>query len=143
MKSPTKNDWLLQHRNVNSSGSQASIATVSVELSENAGSINEEEENAIVKKSIYTKPLTAQQQAAKTSKNKKARGKATKKKQIERLNVPQTVKINEKLSLTTPEFKKDLILIDTRQKEYSSSSSEIEYKNFMFFIRGPTTILYR
>ena len=36
-----------------------------------------------------------------------------------------------------------MILIDTRQKEYSSSSSEIEYKHFMYFIRGPNTILYR
>ena len=128
MKSPTKNDWLLQHRNVNSSESQASIDTDSVDLSENAGSINEEEKNAIVKKSIYTKPLTAQQQAAKTSKNKKARGKATKKKQIERLNVPQTVKINEKLSLTiatTPEFEKDLILIDTQHHHPQKLNTKI------------------
>ena len=146
MMSPTKNDWLLPHHFVNSSGSEASIDTVSVEHSETAGSLNEEEENTIVKKSIYTKPLTAQQQAAKTSKNKKAREKATKKKQIERLNVPQTVKINEKLSLTiatSREFESDSILIDTRLKEYSSSSSEIEYKNFMYYIRGPNTILYR
>ena len=43
----------------------------------------------------------------------------------------------------TPGFESDLILIDTRQKEYLSSSSEIEYKNFMYFIRGHNTILYR
>ncbi len=79
-----------------------------------------------------------------TTKNKVRRKRAQERKRLKEALEPKEVFINNAkyFKASTLIFNPDIRLIDTKKNEYIGSSDIVEYKNYKYYIKNTSTILF-
>jgi hypothetical protein len=79
-----------------------------------------------------------------TTKNKERRKRAQERKRLKEALEPKEVLINNAkyFKASTLTFNPEIRLIDTKKNEYTGSSETVQYKNYKYYIKNTSTILF-
>jgi hypothetical protein len=79
-----------------------------------------------------------------TTKNKERRKRAQERKRLKEVLEPKEVLINNAkyFKASTLTFNPEIRLIDTKKNEYTGSSETVQYKNYKYYIKNTSTILF-
>ena len=79
-----------------------------------------------------------------TTKNKERRKRAQERKRLKEVLEPKEVLINNAkyFKASTLTFNPEIRLIDTKKNEYTGSSETVQYKNYKYYIKNASNILF-